>query len=126
MPVGIGLSFGIFDSFLSRLGRNQVYGAFWSARTAHKPVQQSRQQALRTYCPNIYTVHPALVHFLKTLKRSTFLSDVHLLSSKSVNFKRKPLSSINYVHYIIIMFLSDGYMNLFSTKVKYIRLGQSL
>ena len=32
---------------------------------------------------------PALVHFLKTLRRSTFLSDVHLLSSKSVNFKRK-------------------------------------
>ena len=26
------------------------------AQMAHKPVQQSRQQALKAYCPNIYTV----------------------------------------------------------------------
>ena len=27
-----------------------------------KPVQQSRQQALRAYCPNIYTVTPGIAH----------------------------------------------------------------
>ena len=33
--------------------------------------------------------HSALVHFLKTLRRNAFLTEVHLLSSKSVNLKRK-------------------------------------
>ena len=31
--------------------------------------------------------HAALIHFLKTLRRSSFLSDVHLVSSKSINLK---------------------------------------
>ena len=31
--------------------------------------------------------HPSLIHFLKTLRRSSFLSDVHLVSSKSINLK---------------------------------------
>ena len=30
-------------------------GACCSAQTTHKPVQQGTQQALRAYCPNIYT-----------------------------------------------------------------------
>ena len=41
------------------LGRNQVYCSCCSAKTAHKLVLTglaSRQQALRAYCPNIYTV----------------------------------------------------------------------
>ena len=38
-------------------GREDPYfGACCSGQTAHKPVQQSRQQALRAYGPNIYTV----------------------------------------------------------------------
>ena len=28
----------------------------WSFQKAYKPVQQSRQQALRAYCTNVYTV----------------------------------------------------------------------
>ena len=41
--------------FDSLLGRNQVYGACCSAQTDHKPVQQSGKQALRAYCPDIYS-----------------------------------------------------------------------
>ena len=37
-------------------GRNQVYWACCSAQTTHKLVQTGHQE-LRTYCPNIYTVH---------------------------------------------------------------------
>ena len=48
--------FGTFNSFLADLDRNRVYDACCSAQTAHKPVQQSRQQALISYCPNTYTV----------------------------------------------------------------------
>ena len=33
--------------------------------------------------------HSGLVHFLKSLKRSSFLSDVHLLSSRSINMTCK-------------------------------------
>ena len=31
-------SFGTFDSFLADLGRNRVYGGFYSAQTANEPV----------------------------------------------------------------------------------------
>ena len=51
--------FSTFNSFLAGLGRNQVYGASCSAQTTHdqfKPVQKSRKQVLRAYCPNLYTV----------------------------------------------------------------------
>ena len=40
-------------------GQNQMYGACCFAQSAHKlvkPPMQSRQQVLRAYCPNIYTV----------------------------------------------------------------------
>lgn len=33
--------------------------------------------------------HGSLIHFLKTLRRSSYLSDVHLLSSQSINLKCK-------------------------------------
>ena len=49
--------FGTFDSFLSALGRYQVYSAGCSAKMNNKsfiPVQQERQQALRLYFPTIY------------------------------------------------------------------------
>ena len=49
-------SFGTFDSFLAGLGRNRVYRACCSAQTVHKPVQQTRQQVLRAYCPYMYTL----------------------------------------------------------------------
>ena len=35
------------DSFLTGLGRNQLYGARYLAKMAHKPVQQSGQMAVR-------------------------------------------------------------------------------
>ena len=38
--------------------------------------------------------HGALIHFLKTLRRSSYLSDVHLLSSQSINLKCKKDQSI--------------------------------
>ena len=42
---------------LAGMGRNQVYGASCSAQTAHKNVSKnSAKQALKAYCPNIYTV----------------------------------------------------------------------
>ena len=31
-----------------------MYGASCSAQTAHKPVKQSRQKAIRAYCSDIY------------------------------------------------------------------------
>ena len=37
-------------------GRNQVYCACETAQAAHKLILQSRQQGLRAYSPNIYTV----------------------------------------------------------------------
>ena len=54
----VSFSFGTFDSFLAGFGRNLVYSACCSAQMAQKqwfkPVKQSRQQALRVYCPNLY------------------------------------------------------------------------
>jgi len=35
-------------------------GSICSAQTTHKPVQQGTKQALRAYCPNIYTVQKRL------------------------------------------------------------------
>ena len=56
--------FGRFHSFLASLGRNQVYvqcmfHVALSKRPIHqfKPVQNSRQQVLKAYCSNVYTVH---------------------------------------------------------------------
>ena len=37
-----------------------TYSGCCSAHTAHKPVQESREQALRAYCSNIYTVISSL------------------------------------------------------------------
>jgi hypothetical protein len=34
--------------------------------------------------------HALLVNFLKTLKKSNSITDVHLLSSKTINIKCKP------------------------------------
>ena len=50
-------SFGTFDSFLAGLWINQANFAL-PKRTINqfKPVQQRKQQILRAYCPNIYTV----------------------------------------------------------------------
>ena len=44
-----------FNSFLTGL-ENLVENSCCSAQAAHKPVQQSRQQAQRAYSPNAYTV----------------------------------------------------------------------
>ena len=50
-------TFGTFDSFLSFLCTNWVYGAYCSsAQAAHKLVQQNRQPVLRACCLDIYTV----------------------------------------------------------------------
>ena len=46
-------------SFLGGPGRNRVFVHFDLSKrpiNQFKPVQQSKQQALRAYCPNIYTV----------------------------------------------------------------------
>ena len=53
------------SSFLAGLVRNQVFSAVHLALTKRrinqfKPVQQSRQQVLRAYCPNIYAVSGAV------------------------------------------------------------------
>ena len=52
--------FGTFNSLLSGCGRNQVCGACYSAQfislDQFKTVKKTRQQALRAYCPDIYTV----------------------------------------------------------------------
>ena len=50
----------LFSSWLV-LGRNKIYCSCCSAQTTQPinqfyPVEQSRQQGLRAYCPNIYTV----------------------------------------------------------------------
>ena len=47
--------FGTFDFFLAALGRNREYGECCSTQTAHKLVQQSKKQALRDYCLNVYS-----------------------------------------------------------------------
>ena len=41
---------GTFDSFLAGLGRNRMYGACCLSKAG----QQSRQEVLRPYCPDIY------------------------------------------------------------------------
>ena len=46
----------MFDCFLAAPERNRVYDASCSTQSVHKPVLQSRQQVLRAYCPNTYTV----------------------------------------------------------------------
>ena len=65
--------FSTFNSFLAGLGRNQVYGASCSAQTTHdqfKPVQKSRKQVLRAYCPNLYIVTNRVVkHSRKEQRR---------------------------------------------------------
>ena len=38
------------------LDRNQVYCACETGQAAHKLILHTRQQGLRAYCPNIYTV----------------------------------------------------------------------
>ena len=53
------LSFGTFDSYLAGLVKIKckVHVALPKRYTNQfKPVKQSRQQALRAYCPNLYTV----------------------------------------------------------------------
>ena len=40
----------------TKMGRNLVYCTCCPNKTAHKPVKQSRQQAIRAYCPKIYTL----------------------------------------------------------------------
>ena len=52
----LGMQINVTHSFLAGRGRNRVYGTCCSAQMAHKPVQQSRQQALRAYCSYIYTL----------------------------------------------------------------------
>ena len=46
--------FGTFDSFLAGLGRNVALPKWLTIQL--KPVQQSRQEVLRAYCPNTYTL----------------------------------------------------------------------
>ena len=48
------LTFFTFHSFLTGLDRDQVYGACCSDQTAHKAAQQSRNQMLKAYFPNMY------------------------------------------------------------------------
>ena len=69
--------FGTLNYFLAGLGSNQVTSACCFAQTVHKPVKQRRKQALRAYCPNVYTVGSVLTicYFLQ-----------YLLSHKIVNF----------------------------------------
>ena len=58
------LTFGTFDSFLAGRGRNQTHSACCTDHLAHgpfKPVWQSRQQGLKPWCPNIYTVGQSIV-----------------------------------------------------------------
>ena len=61
--------FGIFNFFLTCLGRNQVYGACCSAQMAKwpkkqlKPVLQSKKHAPRAYYSNIYTVYEGCHQF---------------------------------------------------------------
>ena len=43
----------------------QVFSACCSVQMAHKPVQESRQQMLRAYCPNIYTVPNIMLILLR-------------------------------------------------------------
>ena len=78
--------YSVFDSFLAGLDRNRVYCACCSAQTAQaieqfKPVQQSRQQEQRAYCPSVYAV-------FKHLFPATFgtgpLQQVTLLEKKFV------------------------------------------
>ena len=58
----------LFHSWLV-WGRNKVYWSCYFAQTAHKLVyttyinQQSRQQALRAYCSNIYTVFQGTIFY---------------------------------------------------------------
>ena len=76
-------SFVTFDSFLASLGRNSVYDACCSAQTAQfKRVQQSRQQALRAYCPKLYILCP---------KEKEELNDLNDAIKKSANRIREAL-----------------------------------
>jgi hypothetical protein len=63
VPVAPVNTFLYLRFLLAGLDRNQMYGACCFAQTSlnqFEPVQQSRQQAVRAYCPNIYTVPPIL------------------------------------------------------------------
>lgn len=55
--------------------------------------------------------HGGLVHFLKTLRRSSFLSAVHLLSSKSINIKfawfPRHISELDHCNHLMTKFEPD-------------------
>ena len=57
------LSFGTFDSFLADLAQKSSVRCIllWPNNPINQlePVQQSKQQALRAYCPNIYALEYA-------------------------------------------------------------------
>ena len=76
-PVYSFSTLSFLASFLARPGRNQATSACCFTQTVHKPVKQKRIEALRAYCPNIYTVGSVLTicYFLQ-----------YLLSHKIVNF----------------------------------------
>ena len=59
LAIGRVLSFATFNFFIVGLGRNGVYGAFYSAQMAHKSVRTSsakEAEPLRAFCSTINKV----------------------------------------------------------------------
>ena len=96
----IPFSFGIFNSFFDGLGRNQVsmgkmFYPNWDTNQ-FKPVQQSRKQTIRGYCPNIYTVSQGKFGTYAKFYQHFFVSNKEVIgcSKKLSNLLKNCLSPL--------------------------------
>ena len=79
--------------------------------------------------------HSALIHFLKTLRRSSFLNDVQLVSSKSIGLKCKferfdeKIKKINFTKKILpfqLLGIQNTYLSLISVTTWWLSLSLNL
>ena len=79
--------------------------------------------------------HSALIHFLKTLRRSSFLNDVQLVSSKSIGLKCKferfdeKIKKLNFTKKILpfqLLGIQNTYLSLISVTTWWLSLSLNL